>query len=125
MSSIKRILDNESNDTWAQLYSRLILNACSSKDVVSNDDLNEFLFNTATANGTNTGFLMASVLTTINFILSTHKSYIQIRDGFDINLNTLFLFVGQPSTGIYFIFSTLLLSFYSHYELINRSNQVI
>ena len=86
--SIKRILDQVQNETWAQLYSRLIMNACSSKSILS-EELFDFLFNSASSHGTNTGYILASLLTTVNFILSKHKSFIEIRDGYVINLNTL------------------------------------
>ena len=97
-SSIKRIIDSESYESWSKLYSKLILNAIKTSDVIS-AEVYEFLHSSASASGTNVGYVLCAMLTTLNFILSKNKSCIEIRDGFKINLNTLFIFVGQPSTG--------------------------
>ena len=68
------------------------------KEILSND-LYNFLNMNAISEGTNIGFLFASVLCTVNFLLSTRKSFIEIREGYRRNLNTMMIFVGLPSTG--------------------------
>ena len=66
---------------------------------ITDPDVATFVTKTAVSKGTNSGYVMASILTTINFILANFRSKYQIRDGFVINLNTLWIFLGQPSTG--------------------------
>ena len=68
------------------------------KEILSND-LYNFLNMNAISEGTNIGFLFASVLCIVNFLLSTRKSFIEIREDYRRNLNTMMIFVGLPSTG--------------------------
>ena len=59
----------------------------------------DFLKLKATSIGTNSGYVFASLVTTINYIAAHRKATIEIRRNYITNLNTYFIFVGQPSTG--------------------------
>jgi len=39
------------------------------------------------------------MLSTINFIIANKGIKCCIRDGYNVNMNMLWIFVGQPSTG--------------------------
>jgi len=96
-----KIIEQQTDETWSQLYSRLLEGGILEEKILS-EKLYEFLDCTSTGNGTNIGYVLASVLTTLNFILASKKSKCIIRDGFTINLNTMWIFVGQPNTGMYY-----------------------
>ncbi|XP_066912003.1 uncharacterized protein [Clytia hemisphaerica] len=90
-----------SDDVWADLYARLI-NSNEENEIslnLINNRVSKFISLFANKHGFNASFFIAPILTTINFLLSRVGSKVTIRDGFEMNLNTYWLFVGQPTTG--------------------------
>ena len=114
---MSKIIEQQTDETWSQLYSRLLEGGIL-EDKILSENLFDFLNSTSTGNGTNIGYVLASVLTTINFILASKKSKCMIRDGFTINLNTMWIFVGQPNTGMQF------LRFFIFYALFNNLKKI-
>ncbi|XP_057299501.1 uncharacterized protein LOC130630121 [Hydractinia symbiolongicarpus] len=98
MYSSKSIINSQPEEVWAELNSRFINHDVKYENVLS-EQLFTYLNNKATAAGTNIGYVLASVITTANYLTSKNHGSIEIRNGYSINLNTFFLFVGQPSTG--------------------------
>ncbi|XP_066928517.1 uncharacterized protein [Clytia hemisphaerica] len=107
MASKRRAIDSVEDDGWAELYTRLINSADDggnngagevTVNLINNKAAN-FLKLYANKHGFNGAFLMPAILTTINFMLSRIGARVQVRDGFVLNLNTYWLFVGQPTTG--------------------------
>ena len=96
--SLKKVVEQQSEDTWAALNQKLMENDVNLENVLSKD-LFKFLKNKATVNSTNIGYVLASLMTSVNFLLSRRKCQIELRNNFRLNLHTLWLFVGWPSTG--------------------------
>ena len=99
MASTKRIINAQCDDTWSDLGRRFIENDIKYKNILSDSCL-QFVQLKAKSLGTNIGYMLLPILTTINYLLSKAGATIEIRDGFSMNLNIFSVFVGPPSTGI-------------------------
>jgi len=98
MSSIKRTINQQCDETWAELTRRFISATFKYENMLS-PDLYLFLNSKAISIGTNIGYILLPLLTTINYLMSRKNGKIEIREGYNLNLNTFAIFVGPPTTG--------------------------
>lgn len=96
--SIKSIINAQTDETLANLNKRFFDQKIDFSKILSTNLLS-FVQSYATSNGTNVGYVIPSILTTINFLAAKKCCKVEIHDGYFANLNTLLIFVGQPSTG--------------------------
>ena len=94
----RRILKSVSDESWAELYKRFVMNDFNYKKILSSD-LYTFINKLSKGNGTCFGYVLMSILTTINYIASNRKCSFEVSNEYKINLNTFFVLVGEPSTG--------------------------
>jgi len=94
----RKIINSEPDETWSELGTRLMKNDADYSQFLKPDTLQYFLDKSKSC-GTNIGYIVLTVITSINFLLSKSKSKIEISAGFEMNLNLFSLFVGPPSTG--------------------------
>ncbi|XP_057290903.1 uncharacterized protein LOC130613599 [Hydractinia symbiolongicarpus] len=83
--SIKTIIKSQSDETWAELNKKLMEHEINYNKVLT-EPLYQFIDAIAKSVGTNIGFVLPSILTTINYLASSQNFNCEIRDG-------------QPSTG--------------------------
>ena len=98
MSSIKSIINNQQDETWSELNKRFLEHNIDYVKIIS-PELHLFLSNSAMSVGTNIGYIINCLITTINFLLSKRKCKVEVRPNYEINLNMFMIFAGQPSTG--------------------------
>ena len=97
MSSYK-LVNKTSQETFASLHQRICQNAPDLSRVFS-PEVFGFVEGMAQSIGVNTGYVAISILTAVNYKLSSKATKIQVTPSYYEPLNTYAIVVGPPSTG--------------------------
>ena len=95
--SSRKIIKDQSDETWSKLHKRLTSSDADFSKVFK-EDIVKFFKAKAQSIGTNIGYYVMCVLTTVNLIASFKKVKISLRGDHSLGMNLFSIFVGPPST---------------------------